>query len=150
MLRYTEGYSTSNARSYYLGGSSDTGTGTLLQNFVFGQRGFALRGYRSGQFIGHRMRIEELAWNLPIAHPERAFTTVPFGVHQLYGRVFVERGAAWDRGGSPQRYYNSYGLELDADLNLLYIINFNLEVGAARGTSPGGETQTYARLTLPY
>lgn len=150
MVRYTEGYTTTDARAFYLGGSSDTGTGTLLQNFVFGQRGFALHGYRSGEFIGHRMRIEGLTWNLPIAHPERAFTTVPFGSHQLYGRVFVERGAAWDRGGAPQRYYNSYGLELDADLNLLYIINFNFGVGVARGTSAGGETQGYARLTLPY
>ncbi|HEX5340152.1 MAG TPA: hypothetical protein VFX47_04675, partial [Gammaproteobacteria bacterium] len=51
MLRYTEAYATQDAQSYYLGGASDAGTGTLLQNFVFGQRGFALRGYPSGQFV---------------------------------------------------------------------------------------------------
>lgn len=149
-LRYTEGYSTADAQPYDLGGTSDSGVGTLLQNFVFGQRGFALRGYPSGQFIGHRMRIEGLAWNVPILHPERSFITVPFGLHQLYGQVFVERGGAWDQGGAPARYYGSYGVEVDGDLNLLYLINLTLGVGVAHGTSPGGEDQVYARLTLPY
>lgn len=150
MLRYTEGYSTMDAQPYYLGGTSDSGVGTLLQNFVFGQRGFALRGYPSGQFSGHRMRIEGAAWTFPVLHPERSFITVPFGLHQLSAQVFVERGGAWDQGGAPARYYNSVGAEVDADLNLAYLINFSLAVGLAHGTSAGGEDQVYARLSLPY
>lgn len=150
MLRYTEGYSTTDAQPYYLGGTSDSGVSTLLQDFVFGQRGFALRGYPSGQFSGHRMRVEGAAWAFPISHPERSFITVPFGLHQLSAQVFVERGGAWDQGGAPSRYYNSFGAEVDADLNLTYLINFNLGVGVAHGTSVGGEDQVYARLTLPY
>ncbi|MGH8372432.1 MAG: hypothetical protein ACRETO_06840 [Gammaproteobacteria bacterium] len=150
MLRYTEGYTTPDAQAYSLGGTSDSGVGTLLQDFVFGQRGFALRGYPSGKFSGHRMRIEGAAWAFPISHPEHSFTTVPFGLHQLSAQVFVERGGAWDQGGAPSRYYNSVGAEVDADLNLAYIINFNLAVGVAHGMSVGGEDQVYARLSLPY
>lgn len=150
MLRYTEGYSTPDAQPYSLGGTSDSGVGTLLQNFVFGQRGFALRGYPSGEFSGHRLRIEGLGWAFPISHPERSFITVPFGLHQLYGKVFAERGSAWDHGATPARYYGGYGVEIDGDLNLLYLINFTLGVGIAHGTSPGGEDQVYAKLTLPY
>ncbi|HEX5339445.1 MAG TPA: hypothetical protein VFX47_01030, partial [Gammaproteobacteria bacterium] len=146
----TEAYATQDAQSYYLGGASDAGTGTLLQNFVFGQRGFALRGYPSGQFVGHRMRIEGLAWKTPVLHTERGFITVPFGLHQLSAQVFVERGGAWEQGGAPSRYYNSAGLEVDADLNLLYLLNINLGVGVAHGMSAGGEDQVYARLSLPY
>ncbi|HET7922201.1 MAG TPA: hypothetical protein VFM15_05545, partial [Gammaproteobacteria bacterium] len=149
-LRYTEAYATRDAEPYVLGGTRDTGAGTLLQNFVFGQRGFALRGYPDGAFSGYRMRIEGLAWQVPILHPERGFITVPFGLHQLSAQVFVERGSAWNEGGSPARYYNSVGLEADAALNLLYLLNFNLGLGVAHGTSPGGEDQLYVRLTLPY
>lgn len=149
-LRYTEGYTTSAAGLYYLGGTSDTGSGTLLQDFVFGQRGFALRGYPTGQFTGHRIRIEGLAWQFPVLHPERSFITVPFGLHQLSAQVFAERGGAWQQGGAPQRYYNSAGFEIDADLNLLYLLNSELGIGVARGLSAGGEDQIYAHLSLPY
>jgi hypothetical protein len=146
-LRAVQGWGTDAPRPFRLGGPS-------AQDLVgpaplFDRRRYALRGYRS-DFFGNRMRLFSGEWNFPLYRPERSFTRVPFGLHQLAGQIFVDSGATWDEGSSPEEMLTGAGFELISDLNALYLFNFRLRLGYARGLDEGGERQGYLLLDVPF
>ncbi|MHB8425985.1 MAG: TolB family protein [Gammaproteobacteria bacterium] len=150
-LRYLEGYGTAGIQPFNLGGPNPPGAGTPAAELLFDRRDFAFPGYPSGlaQLNGRRMRFGSVSWRIPIARPESAFYTVPFGAHQFSLRLYYDMGGAWDTGGRPPHYYRSAGVEWVSDLNAFYRFNLQLVVGAAHGFDAGGENQLYATLQLP-
>lgn len=148
-LHYLEGYATSDARPFNLGGARGPGAVTPAQGLVFNRRDFAFRGYPSGlaALTGQRLRQATIEARVPLIHPERAWYGL--GLHQMSLRVFAEAGAAWSGGGSPPRYYKSVGLETVLNFNLLYKFNYRLIIGVAHGFASIGTNQLYLRLSLP-
>ncbi|MGH8128893.1 MAG: hypothetical protein ACRETC_11150, partial [Gammaproteobacteria bacterium] len=148
-LHYLEGYVTSDARPFNVGGALGPGTVTPAQGLVFNRRDFPFRGYPSGlaALTGQRLRQATIEARVPLIHPERAWHGI--GLHQMSLRAFVEAGAAWSGGGSPPRYYKSVGLETVFNFNVLYKFNYRLTIGVAHGFSSIGTNQVYLRLSAP-
>lgn len=121
---------------------------TRVANAPFNRRDFALRGYAEGlpQLTGTQMRMGSLEYRFPLWRLERGLMAPPLGLHQLHGAAFAESGTAWQKGGSPQRYYRSYGAELSADTVLFYSMMLRLSLGYARGVEAIGGEQYYLRL----
>ncbi|MGD8379194.1 MAG: hypothetical protein PVJ40_01600 [Gammaproteobacteria bacterium] len=148
---YREGYARAGARPFNLGSALGPDLSPFGRSRVFNRRDFALRGYGSGlaELTGQRMRALDLELRLPLVRPERAFTAVPIGLHQVSLRPFVDAGGAWDRGTKPSRYYSAAGVEAIFDLNFFYRFNLQLRLGVAHGFAAIGDTQGYVQLNLP-
>lgn len=150
-LRYLEGYGTEGIQPFNLGGATPPGYGTPAAELLFDRRDFAFPGYPSGlaQLTGRRMRFGDVSWRIPISRPENAFYSVPIGAHDFSLRLYYDAGGTWDAGGRPPHYFRSAGAEWVSDLNLFYLANLRLILGAAHGFDAGGENQVYAALQAP-
>ncbi len=126
---------------------SDLGGFTKL-----GRREFALRGYPpSNELVGTRMARGGLAWRFPIDRIYDGFAAPPLGVGRIWGSLFSESGAAWDRG-EKRRFYSSVGMEFSAELLIGFdSINIPITLGFAHGLdSELGENEVYFRLGIDY
>ena len=126
---------------------SDLGGFTKL-----GRREFALRGYPpTSALVGTHIARGGLAWRFPIDRVYDGFAAPPFGVGRIWGSLFGESGAAWDRG-EDRTFYSSVGLELSAELLIGFdSINIPITLGIARGLdSELGETEAYLKLGIEY
>jgi dipeptidyl aminopeptidase/acylaminoacyl peptidase len=151
-LRLAGGWGTGQPRPFRLGGSrSALPAPALLDGLdfssVFDQRDYALRGYSPGRvgLIGRRMALSSLEWRFPVRRVERGIMAPPLALHQVFGNVFVDAGAAWDAGDHPERYYTGAGIEANADTILFYNTGFNLRLGYAHGFNEGGDNRVYLR-----
>jgi hypothetical protein len=69
----------------------------------------------------------------------------PIGLMQWFGTVFVETGSAYH--DSPDKYYTSAGLEIDADINIFYSAVLRVSAGYAHGfDSDIGDDLVYLRI----
>ncbi|MEN8179899.1 MAG: hypothetical protein ABFS39_14955 [Pseudomonadota bacterium] len=126
---------------------SDLGGFTKL-----GRREFALRGYPpSSELVGTHLARGGLAWRFPIDRIYDGFAAPPFGVGRIWGNLFSETGAAWDRG-EDRKFYSSVGLELSAEVLIGFdSINIPITLGIAHGLdSELGESEVYFRLGIDY
>lgn len=156
-LRLLGGWGTDNPQLFNLGGAdgapyySALGVigSSLTANVLFDRRDYGLRGYPSGlpQITGRRMAAATAEYRFPVVRVERGFM-VPFpgAMDQVHGSVFVDSGAAWNEGGSPDEYFTGAGVEANTDLVLLYNVGVRLRLGYAHGFDRGGEDQVYLRL----
>ena len=155
--RFVEGWGTQAPRPFELGGvhtANETSAiaavvSTQTNEMLFNQREYAVRGYPRGlpQLTDRRMMLGSAEWRFPIRRIERGFM-VPFpgGLDQLHGAVFVDSGAVWHDGSSPDKFYTGAGTEVSADLVLFYQIPLQLRAGYAHGFDTGGKDQVYLRL----
>ncbi len=136
-LRFLQGWGTDQPSSFRLGGEN-TGVQLTLTGqtgaAVFAQREYALRGYDEGlpQLRGRRAQLLSAEWRFPIQRVERGFMTPPLGLMQWSGAFFVDSGAAYDQD-SADRYFTGAGLEINADLNLFYMVPVRARLGYAHG-----------------
>lgn len=155
--RIVGGRGTDMPRPFRLGGYDSSGQISAIQAIVespalgtiFDQRDYALRGYRTGlpQLSGRRMQIGSLEWRFPLARIERgAMVPFPIGVHQVWGSVFVDSGAAWDDGHRPADYFTGVGVEAQARVVLFYWLPLDVRLGYAHGRDEIGEHQVYLRV----
>ncbi len=70
----------------------------------------------------------------------------PVGINRLSGALFADAGSAWDNGNARSRYYRGIGVELYAELKVLYRLPLPLRLGIARGLDKPGGTQGYLVL----
>jgi hypothetical protein len=140
-LRWNEGYGTSSAQPFELGGSKSDEYILLPR---LNERSFALRGYTSGEasLIGHRSRVVTAEWRVPLADLDRHAMTPPAGINRLSLNAFYDLGAAWEHGGSPD-YHRGFGIELLAEPRLIYVFGWQFRAGVAKGLDQGGETKVY-------
>ncbi|HEY9052148.1 MAG TPA: hypothetical protein VIQ03_11425, partial [Gammaproteobacteria bacterium] len=152
-LRLAEAYGTDNPDNFRLGGEdNDVNLLSFVQPVnepLFGQREYALRGYPEGlsQLRGRRMQLGSAEWRFPLGLIERGIMAPPVGIMQFSGSLFIDSGAAWNDGNSPDQYYTGTGVELHADLNLFYGINLKMRLGYAKGQDKIlGDERTYFSL----
>ena len=151
-LRLVGGWGQEQPRPFQLGGSrSAVAAPPLLAGLdyasPFYQRDYALRGYTFGApgLVGRRMALSTLEWRFPVRRIERGIMAPPLALHQVFGSVFVDTGAAWDNGSGPENYFTSAGIEANADTILFYNVGLNLRLGYAHGYNKGGDNQIYLR-----
>jgi len=151
-LRLVQGWATDRPKPFYLGGENTEYSVfsfiNPLSDSLFGNRDYALRGYAEGlpQLSGRRMQLGSLEWRFPGMLLETGWMAPPLGIIQWSGSVFADVGAAYN-GASPESYYTSVGLELQADINLFYGLNSRMVLGFANGLDEQiGEKRVYFRL----
>jgi len=154
-LRLAEGYGTEQPEPFELGGEEnnfeiDVAVLNLaVGDPLFGSREYSLRGYAEGhpQLTGRRMQLASMEWRFPLDLVERGFMSPPVGLIQYSGSVFVDSGATWQTGHSPDKYYTGVGMELHADVNLFYGLNLRMRLGVATGLDEViGDEQAYFSL----
>jgi len=153
-LRAVEGRGTDNPRPFQLGGSNNTNfePGLLSSTLIsspFNRREYILRGYSEGrsQLTNRRMRLNSIEYRFSIWRLERLVMTPPIGLQQLSAAVFIDRGAAWHDGSSPDKYYTGSGVEVYADTIFGYNTVVRITLGFSHGhDSDIGEDNVYVRL----
>ena len=70
----------------------------------------------------------------------------PLGIHQIYGSLFAETGDAWNSGRTPGDYSTGAGIEVNAEVNLLYALAVHVRLGYAHGFADNGNEQVYLQL----
>lgn len=143
-LRWNEAYGQANAEPFELGGSKSDDF-TILP--VLNQREFALRGYGNGEpaLTGHRARIVTTEWRVPLADVDRHFMVPPLGLNRVALNLFLDLGAAWERGREPD-YHRGVGVELVSEPRLGYLFGWLARAGVAKGLDAPGSTRAYLRL----
>ena len=145
-LRVNAAYSQAGAEPVQLGGSfSEEVAGFDLP--ILDQRQFPLRGYRSGDpaLMGRHSLLGTLEWRVPLSDIDRHFMVPPVGLDRLSMSVFLETGSAWNDGAS-QRYFNSGGLELLAEVRAGYLLGLQFRAGVAKGFAAPGATIGYLQV----
>jgi Tol biopolymer transport system component len=151
-LRFLQGWGTGQPQHFQLGGvySNNDIAGLLFGDSsdpVFGERQYALRGYNEGlpQLRGRRAQLLSGEWRFPIQRIERGIMAPPAGLMQWSGAVFAETGSAYQ--DSPEKYYTSAGLEVNADVDLFYGAVFQMSAGLAHGFDREiGDNLAYLRI----
>ena len=153
-VRLANAQGENNSRAFRLGGIQDfyTDYSSLITapRPLFNKRNYTLRGYNEGhaQLTGKNMRLLSMEYRFPIARIERGWMVPPFGLNQLHGTVFFDKGGVWNNNASsPRKYYDSIGMEVNTDLDLFYNTRFHLALGLAKGLdSVIGENKIYLRI----
>ena len=143
-LRWNEVYGQKDAEPIELGGS-DTNESLPLPRMNV--REFPLRGYTSGEPVltGHRARLGTIEWRVPLSDVDRAVMVPPVGLNRLSMSLFLDIGAAWDQGESPD-YHRGVGIELLSEPRFGYLLGLQVRMGIARGIDGPGETKVYVQL----
>ena len=143
-LRWNEAYGQPGAEPFQLGGSKSDDWIPLP---VLNQREFALRGYTSGEPVltGHRARVVTTEWRMPLADVDRHSMAPPLGLNRLSLNLFLDVGAAWERGGDPD-YHRGVGVELITEPRAAYVFEWQMRAGVAKGLDAPGTTKFYLRL----
>ena len=141
-LRWNEAWGEVDAEPFELGGAYPD-PGYLLP--VLNQREFPLRGYRSGELVGHRARLGTAELRVPLKDIDRHGLVPPAGINRVSANVFYEVGAAWEGRADPD-YKRAYGLELMAELRFGYHFGAAVRLGIARGIDDPGTTRWYLNL----
>ena len=91
--------------------------------------------------------MASIEWRFPLALVERGYMSPPVGLNQLSGSFFMDSGAAWQDGNSPDNYFTGVGAELHADVNLFYGLNVQMRLGVASGLDDAtGDNRAYISL----
>jgi hypothetical protein len=140
-LRWNEAYGQPGAERFELGGSDPDETFILP---VVNQREFALRGYTSGEpaLTGQRARVGSAEWRVPVADVDRHLMVPPVGLNRVSVNLFLDVGAAWDRGERPD-YHRGAGVELMSEIRIGYLFAVQARLGFARGLDAAGRSVGY-------
>lgn len=104
------------------------------------------------QLQGHALAWSSLQVHLPLRDLGRGFDTLPFFLGRLWLVVFADGAAVWDRGETKRAVPNgtgwtaSAGAELRFDLEVGYVSQGALVLGAARAFGDVSSGQWYLRL----
>lgn len=140
------GYAEDQAQPFRLGGSDFAVEGALL-----GRDEFSLRGYGSSAAIGQNLYRTQVSYRHWLGRVERNWDTLPLGMGDWYGNLFVEQGGAWfDDNKRPDMA--AAGAELTAELILGYRLLLPVSAGVAYGFDQqrDGDWELYWRLGLSF
>jgi len=144
------GWGTDQPRRFQLGGSDSAGGLLNISGITspFNRRDFALRGYSDGlaALRARRAVLASVEWRLPLLRLERGWMTPPLGLDQLSATFFIDSGATWQHGSTPDRYFTGSGIELNSDIRAFYSWPLRARLGYAHGFNDSGENQFYLQL----
>ena len=75
---------------------------------------------------------------------------LPIALHQLHATVFADTGKVWTDRENESDYRTGAGLEINADVGLLYSSRLTLRLGYAHGFDFGGDDELYARVGVGF
>jgi len=141
--RLTEVRARGRTEPFQLGGASDD----LLQlGPVLNERQLSLRGYLGDEpsLSGQNARVATLELRTPLADVDRHGMVPPLGINRLSAAVFYDIGGAWGAGRSgPAQTLRGVGVELLAEVKLLYVLPLQLRLGVARALDGPEGTRGY-------
>ncbi len=142
-LRHTEAHASGLTERFQLGGAVDP---QLQLGPALNNRDITLRGYRGDEagLRGASARVSSIEFRTPIADIDRHLMVPAVGINRLSAAAFFDIGGAWDEGRHrPARYQRGVGVELLAELKLLYALGLQARVGVARGLDEPKGTRAY-------
>ena len=142
-LRWNEAHGQRDAEPFELGGSKSDDMTLMPQ---INERDFALRGYTTGtpSLMGHNARVGTIEWRAALADIDRHIMVPPIGVNRVGVTLFLDVGAAWEPGTSPD-YHRGIGAELVFEPKFGYLFGLQTRAGIAKGLDPTGSTKIYVR-----
>jgi Tol biopolymer transport system component len=111
-----------------------------------------LRGYPAGSLIGDQFHLLSAEYRAPLYIIEQGYTTFPLYLRRVSGAAFVDAGNAFSGSFRPGDVKVGVGGELRVELNLVYYLATELQLGVARGLMKegGGGTQVYFVSAFPF
>jgi Tol biopolymer transport system component len=153
------GSGTDSPEPFRLGGTRETSVSAQPNSAafaaterIFGQRRYPLHGYPTsrGDLRGTHMLLAELEWLSPIARVERGLMAPPIGLHQVYGKLFLNWGETWNESFKIPSLRRGAGAELSMNMILGYWLPLDVNFGYAKGFDKGGEEQTYIEILASF
>jgi hypothetical protein len=143
--------------SVFLGvGGVSGGSVPMLPGVSFGssQRTFPVRGFPPGSAVGRRAVAASAEQRLPLALVGRGLGLVPGALDRVSAALFADVGLAWSPAAWTARFEGlpasqalvSAGVEVAADLGVLYDFPVRLRVGAAQRLHGGSGTGVFAAV----
>jgi hypothetical protein len=144
-LRHTEARGSGLTEPFQLGGAVDP---QLQYGLALNNRDITLRGYRGNEraLVGRSARATSIEFRTPIADIDQHFMTPAIGVNRVSAGAFFDIGGAWDTGNRPRDYYRGVGIEVLAELKLLYSLGLQVRAGVAQGLDAPKGTRAYFTL----
>ncbi|MBL0727067.1 hypothetical protein [Piscinibacter sp. HJYY11] len=144
-LRHTEAWAEGLTEPFQLGGAVDP---QLQFGLALNNRDITLRGYRGNErvLLGRKARVTSFEFRTPIADIDRHFMVPAVGINRVSAAAFFDIGGAWDTGNRPLHYSRGVGVEVLADLKLLYALGFQVRIGLAQGLDAPKGTRGYFTL----
>lgn len=141
-LRHTEARARDLTEPFQLGGAVDP---QLQLGLALNNRDITLRGYRGNERVlqGRSARVTTFEVRTPIADLDTHFMTPAVGINRLSAAAFFDIGGAWNTGNRPQHYSRGVGLEVLAELKLLYALGLQVRAGVAQGLDAPKGTRAY-------
>jgi hypothetical protein len=109
-----------------------------------------LRGYQPNATVGDQYHLLSVEYRSPLLWIERGFSTFPIYLRRLYGAVFADAGEAFFGALRVKDIRKSVGAELRFQVNLVYYIESEIQLGVARGLDKGGSDQLYLVTSFPF
>jgi hypothetical protein len=110
---------------------------------------FFLRGYTPGSIVGDQFHLLSTEYRLPLLWIEKGYQTFPLYLRRISGAVFSDVGNAFQGSFHPADVKVGVGVELRAEISLLYYLAAQVQVGFAKGLSTGGANQYYFVTSIP-
>ena len=155
-MRWVQAWGTNFPRPFKLGGEGvnfnplSIFSPVAAAGAALGERDFPLRGYAEGfaELSGRRMQLLTAEWRFPLGGLiERGWMAPPLGLIQSSARLFVDSGAAWDKGNQTGKFFTGIGAEFIAEVNWFYGSTVNWRLGFAKGLDERlGDERIYLRL----
>jgi hypothetical protein len=141
-LRHTEARGHGLTEPFQLGGAVDP---QLQLGLALNNRDIALRGYRGTEraLQGRSARATSIEWRTAIADVDQHFMTPAVGVNRVSAAAFFDIGGAWDNGNRPSHYSRGVGVEVLAELKLMYSLGLQVRAGLAQGLDAPKGTRGY-------
>jgi len=137
-------------------GGVSGGSVPMLPGVSFGssQRTFPVRGFPPGSAVGRRAVAASAEQRLPLALVGRGLGLVPGALDRVSAALFADVGLAWSpadwtarlAGLPASRALVSAGVEVAADLGVLYDFPVRLRVGAAQRLHGGSGTGVFGAV----
>lgn len=143
--RIAAGYSSNNAKKYALGGND-------LKNEMnlFDRNSQAIRGYDDITLQGHRYFTQRVELNSWLGRFERNWGVFPLGMGDITGTLFLDSGAAWDKGESYEPI-TGVGAQIQLEFKLGYNYSLPINFGYAYGTDKNlGKDYLYLNFGSSY
>ena len=127
MTRLAAGYSTDEAKRFSLGGNN------LNEEMrLFDRNQQSIRGYDDLAQLGHIYATQRIELNALLERFEQNFGLFPLGMGDIAGKVFIDSGAAWDSGETPQNLIG-IGAQVQVEFKLGYNYTLPITFGYASG-----------------
>ena len=110
---------------------------------------FFLRGYDPNSLVGDQFHVASAEYRLPLLTLESGYATFPVYLRRISGAVFGDVGNAFQGDFHLSNLKYGVGAQLRFEIELLYYLDTQFQVGYAKGLSTGGKSEYYLVTAVP-